>query len=138
MSGPDIPASAIPPVVDERRHEARRLEDRSLFPSLGSISNEQIFVAIARLEVRADAAATAQQNGLAALNQRIEDKFSGVQQHLERQDARLHNIDQRLTVAHDNALVALQGAKRAGAASGAGMAAVIQGGLELMKFLLKP
>ena len=105
---------------------------------MSTVSNEQIYAAIARLEARADANAEAQKEAVKALNQRIDDKFGDIQQHLARQDERLNGIDAKLGVAHDNALEALRGAKRAGAISGGTMSAAVQVGVEICRALLKP
>lgn len=103
-----------------------------------SVSIEQVYAAIARLEARADAAASAQQQAIEALHRRIDDKFSGIQAHLERQDERLGEIEKKVGVAHDNALKALGMARNAGALSGGLVSAVVQGGIEIAKAMLKP
>lgn len=104
----------------------------------GTISNEQIYGAIMRLEARADASAREHERGMAQLNQRIEDKFGEVGRHLGKQDERLTVIEAKVGVAHDNALVALTSAKRAGAISGTGSSMLVTGLVELLKALLKP
>lgn len=110
-----------------------------------SISIEQVYAAIARLEARADAAAaaqaqaaTSQAQAIESLHRRIDDKFSGIQAHLERQDERLDKIEEKVGVAHDNALNALGMARNAGALSGAVVSTLVQGGIELAKAFLKP
>lgn len=105
---------------------------------MSQVSNEQIFAAIARLDARSDAHAQAHAAGMAQLNQRIEDKFGEVKGHLATQDARLTTIEQKVGVAHDNALVAKTTAMRSGAISGGGASMLVQGLSELLKVLLKP
>ena len=102
------------------------------------ISNEQIYAAIARLEARVDAAGDAQRQAAAELHRRIDDKYSGIQQHLERQAERLDKIEEKVGVAHDNALSALGMARNAGALSGGLVSALVQGGIEIAKAFLKP
>lgn len=122
---PDIPDP-------ERRSLDRRQEDR-----LGQISNEQIYIAVARLEGRSDAAAQEMARGMQDLHRRIEDKFGAIQEHLRLQDGRLDKIESKVSIAHDNALIARQGATRAGAFSAAGVTAVLQGGIEIAKAFLR-
>ncbi len=118
---------------DTPHASGRREEDRH-----GGISNEQIYGAIVRLEARADASAREHERGMAALNQRLEDKFGELKSHLSRQDTRLDSIETKVGVAHDNALVAMTTAKRAGAISGGSVSLLVQGLGELIKALLKP
>ena len=103
-----------------------------------TVSNEQIYAAIVRLETRADASAREHEKGMSALNQRLEDKFGEVKGHLQLQDARLTSIETKVGIAHDNALIALTGAKRAGAITGGASALLMQGLGELLRALLKP